>query len=129
MVPPEAYTEHPNWPANYGAWYVSQILDILTENPDLWSKTAFFLIYDENDGFFDHVVPPTVPPSAMQGASTVDTSNEIFSVGTTNHPLSEFPAGPYGLGPRLPAIVISPWRKGGWVNSEVFDHTSIIRFL
>jgi phospholipase C len=129
LVPPEAYTEHPNWPANYGAWYVSQILDILTENPDVWSKTAFFLIYDENDGFFDHVVPPTVPPSAVQGASTVDTSNEIFRVGTTNYPLSEFPAGPYGLGPRLPAIVISPWSKGGWVNSEVFDHTSIIRFL
>ena len=129
LVPPEAYTEHPNWPANYGAWYVSQILDILTENPDVWSKTAFFLIYDENDGFFDHMVPPTVPPSATQGASTVDTSNEIFSVGTTNYPLSEFPPGPYGLGPRLPAWIISPWSKGGWVNSEVFDHTSVVRFL
>ena len=129
LVPPEAYTEHPNWPANYGAWYVSQILDILTENPEVWSKTAFFLIYDENDGFFDHMVPPTVPPSAAQGASTVDTSYEIFSVGTTNYPLSEFPPGPYGLGPRLPALVISPWSKGGWVNSEVLDHTSVIRFL
>jgi phospholipase C len=129
LVPPEAYTEHPNWPANYGAWYVSKILDILTENPDVWSKTAFFLIYDENDGFFDHMVPPTVPPSAAQGASTVDTSNEIFSVGTSNYPLSEFPAGPFGLAPRLPAIVISPWSKGGWVNSEVFDHTSVVRFL
>jgi phospholipase C len=129
LVPPEAYTEHPNWPANYGAWYVSKILDILTENPEIWSKTAFFLIYDENDGFFDHMIPPTVPPSPAQGKSTVDISNEIFSVGTSNYPLSEFPAGPYGLGQRLPMIVISPWSKGGWVNSEVFDHTSIIRFL
>jgi hypothetical protein len=102
LVPPEAYTEHPNWPANYGAWYVSRVLDILTENPDVWSKTAFFLIYDENDGFFDHMVPPTVPPSPTQGASTVDTSNEVFSAGTANYPLSTFPAGPYGLGPRSP---------------------------
>jgi phospholipase C len=36
---------------------------------------------------------------------------------------------PYGLGPRVPAYVISPWSRGGWVNSQVFDHTSVIRFL
>src|SRR6266702_3102316 len=61
IVAPEAYTEHPNWPANYGAWYVSQMLDALTSKPEVWSKTAFFLMYDENDGFFDHMVPPTPP--------------------------------------------------------------------
>ncbi len=37
--------------------------------------------------------------------------------------------GPYGLGVRVPMIVVSPWSKGGWVCSEVFDHTSLIRFL
>ncbi|MDB5419296.1 MAG: phospholipase phosphocholine-specific, partial [Phenylobacterium sp.] len=36
---------------------------------------------------------------------------------------------PYGLGPRAPMYVISPWSRGGWVNSQVFDHTSVIRFL
>jgi phospholipase C len=123
IVAPEAYTEHPNWPANYGAWYVSQILDILTENPAVWSKTAFFLTYDENDGFFDHMLPPTVPVSDTLGKSTVDTTNEIFAGN------SEYPSGPYGMGIRVPMIVISPWSKGGWVNSEVFDHTSIIRFI
>ena len=123
VVAPEAYTEHPNWPANYGAWYVSQILDALTANPDVWSKTAFFLTYDENDGFFDHAVPLTVPQSRAQGLSTVDTSNEIFPGS------SQYPAGPYGLGVRVPMVVISPWSKGGWVSSEVFDHTSLIRFI
>ena len=78
VVAPEAYTEHPNWPANYGAWYVSQILDALTDHPDVWSKTAFFMTYDENDGFFDHVVPPTVPQTRTQGFSNVDITNEIF---------------------------------------------------
>jgi len=29
----------------------------------------------------------------------------------------------------VPMIVISPWSKGGWVNSEVFDHTSLVRFI
>ncbi len=123
VVAPEAYTEHPNWPANYGAYYVSQILDALTANPDVWSKTALFITYDENDGFFDHMVPPTAPISVAQGQSTVDTTNEFFAGS------SEYPAGPYGLGVRVPLLIVSPWSKGGWVNSEVFDHTSLIQFI
>jgi phospholipase C len=123
IVAPEAYTEHPNWPANYGAWYVSQMLDALTSRPDIWSKTAFFLMYDENDGFFDHMVPPTPPESRAQGLSTIALTNELFEGNST------YESGPYGLGVRVPMIVLSPWSKGGWVNSEVFDHTSLIRFI
>jgi phospholipase C len=123
VVAPEAYTEHPNWPANYGAWYVSQILDALTENPEVWSKTVFLVTYDENDGFFDHVPPPTVPVSRAHGLSTVSTANELFAGS------AEYSSGPYGMGVRVPMLVISPWSKGGYVNSQVFDHTSIIRFL
>jgi phospholipase C len=123
IVAPEVYTEHPNWPANYGAWYVSQMLEALTANPEVWSKTVFFLMYDENDGFFDHMVPPTPPRSRSEGLSTVDTTNEIFQGN------SQYESGPYGLGVRVPMIVISPWSKGGWVNSEVFDHTSLIQFI
>jgi phospholipase C len=122
IVAPEAFSEHGNWPANYGAWYVSQVLDALTSNPDVWSKTALFLMYDENDGFFDHMVPPT-PPFEGRGASTVDASNEIFARSADG---AKFP---YGLGFRVPMVVISPWSKGGWVCSEVFDHTSLIRFI
>src|SRR5262249_11011205 len=123
IVAPEAYTEHGNWPSNYGAWYVSQILEALTANPEVWSKTAFFLNFDENDGFFDHVVPPTPPMSRAQGLSTVDTTYEIFPGSDSKVP------GPIGFGVRVPMLVISPWSKGGWVNSEVFDHTSLIRFI
>jgi phospholipase C len=120
VVAPEAFSEHPNWPANYGAWYVSQVLDTLTSNPEVWSKTALFIMFDENDGFFDHMVPPY--PDASAGASTVSTAGELFTG-------SAFTPGPYGLGPRVPMLVVSPWSRGGWVCSEVFDHTSIIRFI
>jgi len=123
IVAPEAYSEHGNWPANFGAWYVDQCLDALTSNPEVWSKTVFFLMFDENDGFFDHMVPATPPMSRAQGISTVDTTNEIFPGN------SFYASGPYGLGVRVPMTVISPWSKGGWVNSEVFDHTSLIRFI
>ncbi|MGB7191055.1 MAG: alkaline phosphatase family protein, partial [Acidobacteriaceae bacterium] len=107
IVSPEAYSEHPNWPANYGALYVSQVLDALTAHPEVWSRTVVFLMYDENDGFFDHMVPPTPARSRAQGLSTIDTADEVF-------PGSEkYAAGPYGLGVRVPMIIISPWSKGG----------------
>src|SRR5262249_25503494 len=60
------------------------------------------------DGFFDHV-PPPVPP-----AGTPDE----FVNGT-----------PTGLGFRVPMFVVSPWSRGGWVSSQVTDHTSVIQFM
>ena len=123
IVAPEAFTEHPNWPANYGAWYVAQVLDALTSVPEVWAKTALFITYDENDGFFDHLVPPFPPGSAAQGKSTVDAGPDVFK-GDGSHV-----AGPYGLGQRVPMLVVSPWSKGGFVCSETLDHTSIIRFM
>jgi len=123
IAAPEAYTEHPSWPANYGAWYVDGVLDALTSNPDVWSKTALFITYDENDGFFDHIVPPYVPASLDQGLSTVSTEGELYAGG------HGFVPGVYGLGVRVPMLVVSPWSTGGWVCSETYDHTSILRFL
>jgi phospholipase C len=128
IVAPEAYTEHGNWPPNFGAWYVSQMLDALTANPEVWSKTVFFYMFDENDGFFDHIVPPTPPMARAQGISTVPITNELFT-GSPSYPASSYTPGPYGLGVRVPMMVISPWSKGGWVDSQVFDHTSLIRFV
>ncbi|MFC6159707.1 phosphocholine-specific phospholipase C [Kribbella jiaozuonensis] len=122
IAAPEAFTEHPNWPANYGAWYISQVLDALTSNPEVWSKTALFITYDENDGFFDHVVPPFPPLSASQGLSTVDPGPDLYTGTKAAH-------GAYGLGQRVPMLVVSPWSTGGYTCSETFDHTSIIRFM
>ncbi|MEV0179118.1 phosphocholine-specific phospholipase C [Streptomyces sp. NPDC050625] len=123
VVAPEAFTEHPNWPANYGAWYIAQVLDALTADPAVWAKTALFITYDENDGFFDHMIPPFPPASAAQGRSTVDAGPDLFK-GDAGHV-----AGPYGLGQRVPMLVVSPWSKGGFVCSETLDHTSVIRFM
>ena len=121
IVAPAGYTEHPDWPSNYGAWYISQIFDILVSNPEVWSKTVFIVNYDENDGGFDHLVPPTPPQTSANGASTVSIENELVTTSTPN--------GPIGLGIRVPFIAISPWSKGGYVNSQVFDHTSVIQFI
>ena len=123
IAAPEAFSEHSNWPSNYGAWYIAQVLDALTADPEVWSKTALFITYDENDGFFDHVVPPLPPKDASRGRSTVDVSLDLYKGDSSR------PAGPYGLGPRVPMLVVSPWSKGGYVCSETLDHTSILRFM
>lgn len=131
-------SEHPgpSSPAS-GADYIARVLDALTANPDSWSKTVLIINFDENDGFFDHMPPPAVPAytrydanpalAELAGASTVDTTGEYHHVlnGADARTLHR----PYGLGPRVPMYVISPWTRGGWVNSQVFDHTSVVRFI
>jgi phospholipase C len=121
IVAPAGYTEHPDWPSNFGAWYISQIFDILVSNPAVFSKTVFLINYDENDGGFDHLVPPTPPQTSANGASTVSIENELVTTAT--------PTGPIGLGIRVPFLAISPWSKGGYVNSQTFDHTSVVQFI
>jgi phospholipase C len=119
IIPPGGYCEHPQFPPAYGAVYMAKLLDALTSNAEAWSKTALLITYDENDGFFDHVPPPMPPsPSGAPGLSSVATADEVFKN-----------AEPFGLGVRVPMIVVSPWSRGGWVCSQVFDHTSVIRFL
>jgi phospholipase C len=138
VLPPRLLSEHP-WASSslQGAELTSRVLQALTANPETWSKTALLLTFDENDGLFDHV-PPPAPPSlntdgTSAGKSTLDLAGEYFSDPDRKylHPDDQVSGTvrPWGLGPRVPLYVISPWSRGGWVNSEVFDHTSVGRFL
>ncbi|WP_141732743.1 phosphocholine-specific phospholipase C [Oligoflexus tunisiensis] len=136
-------SEHPgpSSPAQ-GADYTARVLEALIANPTVWSKTVLIVNFDENDGFFDHV-PPPAPPSyiswhsdpgraVLAGASTVNTRGEYHERLPGYQNTADERAllhRPYGLGPRVPCYIVSPWSKGGWVNSEVFDHTSIIKFI
>lgn len=116
---PNDYTEHsPNSP-NAGENITARLLAALVANPEVWSKTVFLLMYDENDGFFDHVPSDLAPLNAAMGKTT------LSHIGVHETYRGE----PVGLGPRVPMLVISPWSKGGRVCSQLFDHTSKIRFL
>jgi len=130
LLPPAAYSEHPKWTPLYGAEYISSILDALTSNPKVWGKTALFIMYDENDGFFDHIVPPQAPTLPGSGLSTVNIDAERHDFVNASQQ-GEYTVDnlPYGLGPRVPMTVVSPWTKGGFVCSQVFDHTSVIQFI
>jgi phospholipase C len=143
IVAPYKYSEHPEASPTDGAYYISMVLDALTANPEVWSKTVFILNYDENDGLFDHVLPPMPPQTQSQNASGLVSSNLVESLADEFIDLDKYPEikkplvpgsdpgglQPIGLGPRLPMIIVSPWTRGGWVCSEVFDHTSVLRFL
>ena len=135
LAPPEKFSDHPTSPW-YGAWYVSEVMDILTKNPEVWKKTIFILTYDENDGYFDHA-PSFVAADPKRketgGASAgIDTGIEYTYVEDElvhDVPEHEARSGPIGLGYRVPMIIASPWSRGGWVNSQLFDHTSTTQFL
>jgi phospholipase C len=108
IVAPYSWCEHPSASPDYGAVYQNAVVQALFANPDLWESTVLLINYDENDGYFDHVMPP------FPESGTAD----------------EFVGGlPVGFGTRVPMTVVSPWSRGGWVNSQVFDHTSVIRFI
>ncbi|MFG2923557.1 phosphocholine-specific phospholipase C [Streptomyces sp. NPDC048305] len=134
-------SEHPGAGSSptHGGNFTADVLDALTANPEVWSKTVFLLTFDENDGLFDHVPAPAVPSynldGSLAGKSTIPLDGEYFDAsadpakwlkpqdtvtGTTR---------PWGLGPRVPLYAVSPWSRGGWVSSEVFDHTSVGMFL
>ncbi|MHC3392217.1 phosphocholine-specific phospholipase C [Streptomyces lavendulocolor] len=109
LVPSAADSEHPGASSPIAsATLVHKVLDALGSHPDVWRHTVVLINYDENDGFFDHV-PPPVPPA--------------------DDPDERWKGLPTGLGIRVPLLVVSPWTVGGYVCSEVFDHTSVIRFL
>lgn len=150
ILPSQIESEHPSGPSspNRGGDFTHQVLSAITSNPEVWSKTVFFLTFDENDGLFDHVPAPAVPSynidGSLAGKSTIDLKGMYFDTvkGGSKSQLNpkakvyqderDTISGnlrPWGLGPRVPMYVISPWSKGGWVDSQVADHTSVGQFI
>lgn len=162
VLPSQKNSEHPGAPSSpyRGSDFTHEVLKALTANPEVWSKTVFFLTFDENDGLFDHIPAPAVPSynldNTLAGKSTLDVAGMYFNneAGTGRVPIPAYPPKPgapvpevktrsfqdkrdtisgnlrpWGMGPRVPLYIISPWSKGGWVNSEVADHTSVGQFI
>ncbi|WP_404713662.1 alkaline phosphatase family protein [Sphingomonas sp. MMS24-J13] len=119
LFAPRPQNEHPaqSTPAA-GARFIARKVEALAAHPEVWAKTAFILAYDENDGLFDHIRPPTPPPGTPDEFVTLTSPSGVRGEGM-----------PVGAGFRVPCIIVSPWTVGGWVCSDLFDHTSQLRFL
>jgi phospholipase C len=116
-------SDHPPAPSVFGETVLSLILDALFAKSSLWAKTLFLLTFDENGGFFDHVPPPIAPPGTPGEFVTAPAVPDPTVIGNPAIP------GPIGLGFRVPMLLISSFTRGGFVSSDTFDHTSILRFL
>jgi phospholipase C len=124
ILPTSYQSEHPDFMPAAGADYVASKVNAIAANPDVFAKTVFILIYDENDGYFDHVAPPTpAQPTAANGYANQDEFITASAYTEKNAP------GPIGLGFRVPCTIVSPWTVGGFVCHDTFDHTSVTRLL
>jgi phospholipase C len=111
--------EHPPAIAMIGQALVASVVDALTRSPN-WSRSALFLTYDEHGGLYDHVVPPKAcVPDDIAPELDPNDPNASFD------PKAAFDT----LGIRVPMMLVSPYAKKHFVGHEVYDHTSITRFV
>jgi phospholipase C len=97
-------------PVAFGEIFVKGVYQALTSNPARWAKTVLALCYDEHGGFFDHVPPLRVPTDAPPGAT--------------------YQMGPFAsTGPRVPALLISPYAPRQTAAHGLYDHTSLLQML
>jgi phospholipase C len=108
VVAPQMYSEHPAASPSYGAHYIRAVIEALMGDQALWESCALFITYDEHDGYFDHAIPPAPEPG---------TAGEF--IGSL----------PIGFGPRVPMLICSPWTRGGHIDSNTYNHTSMLQFL
>ena len=106
-------SEHPPGNVQLGQHFVWELVDAVTKSPD-WASTALFITYDENGGFYDHMPPPSACDPGDQGPKEENDA----AIGAFDR-----------LGFRVPLMVVSPYAKKHYVSHEVYDHTSILRFI
>jgi len=127
IVTAEDLSEHPEAEPSKGEHIAAKLIEALVDHPEMFARTVFIINYDESGGFYDHMPSPVPPLSPAQGFSTVPVDGEAKDYGSKK--VANQGRHPVGLGIRVPAIIVSPWSRGGFVCSELFDHTSVLQFM
>ncbi|MGA8339626.1 MAG: alkaline phosphatase family protein [Solirubrobacteraceae bacterium] len=99
--------EHPHGDVRVGQAFIADVVHAFLESPQ-FKRGALFIVYDEWGGFFDHVVPPRVPDLR---AST-DLSSDFGQMGF-----------------RIPAVVVSPYARRGYVDHTIYGFESILKMI
>lgn len=105
--------EHPPRNVQLGQRFVADAVNALFDSP-AWRESALILTYDEHGGYYDHVPPPSAPKP-----------DDIAPMLNPGDFAAEFDR--YGV--RVPAVVVSPWARAHYVSHQVYDHTSILKFI
>ena len=118
-----------------GEAFAAQVINALMAGR-VWSKTMLIWLYDEHGGYFDHVDPPAAPePDAVPAANPMARFpwlRFLLRFTPVSKELDVADAGPSTydrLGFRVPAVVVSPFARPGYVSNTVYDHTAILRLL
>ena len=101
--------------------FVVNTINAIMQSP-FWSSTAIFITYDDSDGFYDHVVGPIVDQSAVS-------DDNFAGPGSCGSGSNTATQGRCGYGPRLPLLLVSPYAKVNYVDHEVTDQSSVLRFI
>ncbi len=104
IVPQDTNSEHPSngFSVCCGEnWTVNHLNQIMSSAD--WAHTAILITYDDFGGWYDHVAPPV-----QYGCEPVND--------------------PYGLGMRLPLILVSPYAKPGFIYHKQAEQASLVRF-
>ena len=117
----EINNQHPAQDVRLGDNFIGRIYTTLRQSPAVFAKTLFIVYYDEHGGFYDHVAPPLTQAPDGSSADEID-------------PATDKPFDFCRLGPRVPALLISPWIKPGKVTNAsgqapIYDHTSLLAFV
>jgi phospholipase C len=111
-----ANDQHPDHDVAAGEGFIHSVYDDLRSNDDVWKSSIFVIVYDEHGGLYDHVSPP--------GSNTVPAVPIACSPDSISCPDPPFDF--TQLGPRVPAVVISPYITAGTIDHSIYDHTSLI---
>jgi phospholipase C len=133
IIPPWS-SQHPSAGVSHGEKLIADLYNTLVSNPRVFAKSLFLIVYDEHGGFYDHVIPPGHPGWREQCPGIeyeVVRPDDALGAGAGNENGYAFDT----LGPRVPAVVVSPWIDRGSVfgwkardpaRRATFDHTSIL---
>ncbi len=111
--------------------FVVNTINFLEGTP-YWNTTAVVIMYDDSDGWYDHVMGPIMNTStgsadALTGAGFCGTA--AMSLPGVNVIANPNALGRCGYGPRQPLLVVSPWARQNFVDHSVTDQSSIIHFI
>ncbi len=106
----QAGTEESPQDMYYGEAWAHRVLEAILRSP-AWSRTLLIYTYDEHGGYYDHVPPsPAIAPDEIPPKLQP----------------SDPPGGYDVYGPRVPAVVVSPYSKPGCSTNVIHDHTSVL---
>jgi hypothetical protein len=94
-----------------GEALIKSVYEAIRNSPH-WNQSMLIITWDEHGGFFDHVTPPP--------AARIPTGSPPKDIQGKNH---GFMFDRYG--PRVPAVVISPWCPQNLIEHRQLEHSFI----